>query len=296
MGTGSQGLTGPKIGIMISVSRQAELEPEEVSALNRALADYYARPPDSYYAIADQAATQYQPNLAPFHCDLVSRVGSGQRVLELGCGSAHLCPQVEARGGIYTGIDHSADLLRKNRERFPRARFFAIGTEVHDTFDIVASLYTIEHVVDPSSYLETMWTFCKPGGLIAVICPDFVEGPDFPPSFYYGKTPRRLREKLASFSIADLVGHLVDLYWFAPRWKARALKSPPGAFWINTSPSELKGLIHGIDTDAVHLPRMTDIAWWFEQRGATIVATSKTLPDVPADVLRYNCYVLARKP
>jgi SAM-dependent methyltransferase len=281
---------------MISVIRYTELQPEEISALHRALADYYADPPNSYYEIADQAAAQYQPDLMPFHCDLVSRLSSGLRVLELGCGSAHLCPQIEARGGIYTGIDHSVELLRKNRDRFPRARFFAIGTEVRDTFDIVASLYTIEHVVDPSSYLESMWKFCNPGGLIAVICPDFVDGQGFPPSFYYGKTPRRLREKLASLSIADLIGHIVDLFWLAPRWKARARSSQPGAFWINTRPAELNDKVHGIDTDAVHLPRMTDIAWWFQQRGATIIATSKTLPDVPADVLRYNCYVLARKP
>lgn len=257
--------------------------------------EYYANPPDSYYEIADQAATQYTLELQPFHCDLAGRVEPGMTVVELGCGTAHLCPFVEARGGVYTGMDYSKELLDRNRRKFPRGRFLSIEADPTEHFDVVASLYTIEHIVDPTEYLERMWTLCKPGGLVAVICPDFVDGEGFPPSFYYGKTPRRLRKKLASLAIADLIGHLLDLYWFAPRWKARARSSPPGAFWINTHPSELKGLVHGIDTDAVHLPRMMDIAWWFQQCGATIIATSKTLSDVPADVLRHNCYVLARK-
>ena len=55
---------------MISVIRQAELHPEEISALHRTLVEYYARPPESYYEIADQAATQYQPDLAPEECSV----------------------------------------------------------------------------------------------------------------------------------------------------------------------------------------------------------------------------------
>ncbi len=280
---------------MISIIRQSELSATEVSALENSLTVYYAKPPDSYYEIADQAATQYQPELMPFHCDLVSRVRPGLQLLELGCGSAHLCPQVEANGGHYTGIDHSVELLQRNRERFPHARFFQIGTDVAETFDIVASLYTIEHVVDPASYLATMWNFCKPGGLLAVICPEFVNGEGFPPCIYYGKSPRRLRAKLASFSFLDAARHLLDLYWLAPRWKSRARVAPQGAFWINTRPAELEGAVHGVDTDAVHLPHVGDIAWWFRQRGATILATSGSLPDIPPAVLWHKCYVLAYK-
>ncbi len=280
----------------IRIYRHAELSEEDRAALQQELADYYANPPESYYAIADQAATQYQPELMPFHCDLATRVLPGMRVLELGCGTAHLCPQIEAAGGHYTGMDYSSELLEKNRRRFPQAVFHPTGTDLQEQFDLVASLYTIEHVVDPPAYLERMWSFCKPGGLLGVICPEFVEGDCFPPSFYYGTTPRRLREKLQSLALFDVALHLIDLKWNAPRWKARAQSAPPGAFWINTLPSELKGKIHGIDTDAVHLPRRQDIEWWFQQHGAEIVATSKTLPGVASEVTQFNCYVLARKP
>jgi SAM-dependent methyltransferase len=282
--------------VTIEIRRLREVDREAIALLQSKLVAYYSNPPASYYKIADQASDKYEPAIQPFHCDLVSRVKPDMSLLELGCGSAHLCPFVKAAGGCYTGMDHSAELLRINQERFPRARFLQIGTKPHAEFDIVASLYTIEHIVDPPSYLENMWNFCKPGGLIAIICPDFIESPDFPPSFYYGKTVRRFREKVKLFSLLDAWWHLIDVFWFARRWKRRAQSSLPGAFWINMRPRIFAGANYSIDADAVHLPRLKDLVWWLERRGATIVTTSVTMPNVDASVLRYNCYVLARKP
>lgn len=282
--------------VSIRVCRLAEVSPDVISGLSSNLQRYYSTPPAAYYEIANQAADQYTPAIQPFHCDLVSRINLDTTVLEMGCGSAHLCAYVEKAGGIYTGVDHSVELLQKNRERFPEARFFPVRAELHETFDIVASLYTIEHIVNPPSYLETMWKFCRPGGLIAVICPDFVDGHGFPPSFYYGKTPRRFREKIGALDLGDVVAHLVDLFWTAPRWKMQARAGLPGAFWINTKPRIFHGSDYSIDADAVHLPRLRDLIWWLEKRGAEIAATSRSLPGVEPSILKYNCYVVARRP
>ncbi len=267
-----------------------------MAELHRQLAEYYSHPPSSYYVIADRPALYYTPAIQPFHCDIVGRVRSGSSLLEMGCGSAHLCPFVEAAGGSYTGVDHSRELLEANRERFPHAQFFPIGTPLSRRFDIVASLYTIEHVVDPAAYLQGMWQACKPGGMMAIICPDFVDGAGLPPSFYYGKTSRRFRDKLRSFALADAFQHLLDLFWRASRWKAQARSVPPGAFWINVRPRIFDGAAYSIDADAVHLPRLTDIVWWLETQGASIVVTSRSLPNVDPSILKNNCYVLARKP
>ncbi|MBA2434088.1 MAG: class I SAM-dependent methyltransferase [Chthoniobacterales bacterium] len=264
--------------------------------LGEKLAAYYCNPPDSYYATADRAADRYVPALMPFHCDLVSRVQPNSTVLEVGCGSAHLCPQVEAAGGSYTGMDHGEKLLAQNRQRFPRARFFPLTTEIDETFDMVASLYTIEHVTDPQAYLQRLWYFCRPGGLIAIICPDFVDGDGLAPSFFYGKTARRFRNKLTSFALIDAFKHVLDLLCFAPLWKRRAQASGPGAFWINLAPRIFAGADYTTDADAVHLPRLLDLIWWLEGQGATIVETSRSLPEVDPAILKHNCYVAARKP
>lgn len=135
-----------------------------LATIRTGLAAYYLRSPTSYYATANCAAEQYSQDIQPFHCDLVSRVRPGNSVLEVGCGTAHLCRFVEAAGGLYAGIDHGVALLADNRMRFPNARFFAVGGNLRETFDIVASLYTIEHVVDPLAYLEGLWSFVIQAG------------------------------------------------------------------------------------------------------------------------------------
>lgn len=260
------------------------------------MAAFYRNPPPSYYQIADTAAQHYTPGEQPFHCDLVGRVSPGDSVLEVGCGTAHLCPHVEARGGSYTGLDYSEDLLKDNRTKYPNARFFATGTPMSDAFDLVASLFTIEHIADPPAYLELLWQYCRPGGLIAIICPEFVNCPGFAPSIFFGRTPRRLREKLKSCNLADATAHLADQKLIAPRWKRQAQAELPGAFWINLRPRILQGTEFTSDTDAVHMVRRQDLVWFFEDKRAQIVQTSALMADVPLEVARHSCYVLARKP
>ena len=280
----------------LALRRLTELSSTQIAELDAALTAFYTNPPGDYYQIADESSRHYNPEELPFHCDLAGRLFPGATLLEMGCGTAHFCPHVESRGGVYTGIDHSEALIRENRRRFPRARFQSIGHSLEGTFDVVASLYTIEHVVDPRAYLGLMWQYCKPGGLIGIICPEFVDGPGLPPSVYYGLSPRRFREKLRSFAYVDACLHLIDVKVRGALWKKRAEKSPPGAFWINLKPRVLHGAAYTIDTDAVHFPRLKDLVWHFERQGATIVQTSTKMPGIAPEILRFNCYVLARKP
>src|SRR3954469_9340678 len=135
----------------VCVRRFADVAPEELRSLELRMADFYKFPPPEYYALADRATHRYTPDLQPFHCDLLQRISPGSTVLELGCGSAHFCREVENRGARYTGMDHSAALLTDNAHRFPRARFLAIDRDPGELFDTVASLYTLEHVAQPPS-------------------------------------------------------------------------------------------------------------------------------------------------
>jgi len=280
----------------IELRRFSELSPAQVTGLELAMAVFYRNAPATYYQIADLTAQQYNRAERPFHCDLIGHVSPGMSVIELGCGTAHLCPRVEERGGIYTGVDHGDALLKQNRHRFPNARFFSVGAEVPEIFDLVASLYTIEHVVNPTAYLESLWAHCRPGGLIGILCPEFVECPCLPPSFLFGHAPGRLREKIRRLRLWDALKYVLDLKWRAPRWQAAARADTPGAFWINLRPRVLHGAEYEIDADAVHMTRLRDLVWFLKQKGAEIICTSADLPDVSPKVLRFNCYVLVRKP
>lgn len=281
---------------MISAVPKSQLSTEQAQELTQRLTSFYATSQTAYYLRAEEGAADYSPGVLPYHYDLISRVKSRMSVLELGCGSAHLCPHVLKAGGHYTGVDYGLELLAKNRARYPEGQFFPVGTPLTTNFDLVTSLYTIEHVVDPQSYLETLWEACKPGGFIAIICPDFVDGDGFPPSFFFGRTSRRLREKLRTLAWFDAGWHLLDLIWVAPRWKIRARAAALGTFWINRKPRILNGGAASVDADAVHLPRLKDLVWWLEKKGAAIVATSASIPDSGSTAARHNCYVLAQKP
>jgi SAM-dependent methyltransferase len=275
--------------------RRADISPEQIAGLEQAMASFYKNPPPGYYEKADEASRHYNAREQPFHWDLVERVFPGATVLEAGCGTAHLCPHVEARGGSYTGLDHSEILLQDNRRRFPKARFFQIGTPMVENFDIVASICVVEHVVDPPAYLESLWRYCKPGGLIAIHCPEFIDSPGFPPSIYFGRTPRRFREKVRTLDFTDACLHLMDWKICAPLWKRRARASPPGAFWINLRPRIFHCGDYSIDGDAVCMTRLYDLVWFFEQKNARIVQTSANMPGIAAGAFPYSCYVVVQK-
>ncbi len=279
----------------VNVKPLAEVSQHSRATLEEKLTSFYSTSPEAYYTEADRSLNQYTPTVLPFHCDLVSRINAGDRVFEVGCGSAHLCGHVQAAGGHYTGLDHGEKLLEQNRTRYPEAQFLSLSQPPVDTFDIVASLYTIEHVVDPVAYLDTLWSFCRPGGLIGIICPDFIDGAELPASFFYGTTARRFRTKLATFSLWDATRHLLDLFWSAPRWKAGARAAAPGMFWINQAPRIFAGAAYSPDADAVHLPRLQDLTWWIERRGGIVLDTSRSV-EAPENVLQHNCYLVARRP
>jgi SAM-dependent methyltransferase len=270
----------------IQLFPHAKLSPARLNELDQSMGAFYRRPPANYYQIADQAARRYTVEEQPFHCDLIERVFPNAKVLEVGCGTAHLCPPVEKKGGHYTGMDYSADLLTDNRQRYLNALFFEIGTDLKEQFDIVASLFTLEHVTNPPAYLELLWNHCRSGGLIGIICPEFVENPGLAPGVFYGRTPRRFREKLRTCSFIDAMNHLLDLKIRAPLWKKKALNTPPGAFWINLQPRALYAEVFRSDADAIHMARLKDIVWYFQNKNAAnsagLVTNAGGRPNHPA--------------
>jgi phosphatidylethanolamine/phosphatidyl-N-methylethanolamine N-methyltransferase len=121
----------------------------------------------------------FGPSLHPGRVQAIQRMGiaPGDRVLEVGVGTginAGLYP----RDCSVTGIDLSAPMLEKARERIARKGIrnvrllemdaadlkFATGT-----FDIVYAPYLISVVPDPVAVVREMRRVCRPGGRIIVL-------------------------------------------------------------------------------------------------------------------------------
>lgn len=281
----------------ISALRIFELvSAEEILSLTEKMRVFYLRTPPNYYQLADEARHKYNQEEQPFHCHLAQQVLPGEHVLELGCGTAHFCQAVQDRAGLYHGVDLDPQLLQENRKKWPTASFFSSEERIPGLYDMAVSLYTIEHVANPRSYLELLWSYVRPGGKIGIICPDFIDGEGIPPSVYFGITPQRLRHKFFCGRLWDATLHLYEMCVSARAWKYKARHQAPGAFWMNLDPRDLATKSHTIDGDAIHLPRLTDLSFWMRQAGGEILETSRSLAGVSASVLRHNCYLLARKP
>jgi SAM-dependent methyltransferase len=103
--------------------------------------------------------------------ELVERLPKGARVVELGCGGGAAETRRLARRFRVTGVDLSAEQLRRARERVPEAEFVqADFTEIDfeaGSLDSVAAFYSFNHV--PRDLLAPLYArvhaWLRPGGL-----------------------------------------------------------------------------------------------------------------------------------
>ena len=101
-------------------------------------------------------------------------IAPGDRVLEVGVGTGiNAC--LYPRDCAVTGIDFSAPMLEKARERFERKGVSNVrlhemdATELSfadDRFDIVYAPYVISVVPDPVAVVREMFRVCRPGGRV----------------------------------------------------------------------------------------------------------------------------------
>jgi 2-polyprenyl-3-methyl-5-hydroxy-6-metoxy-1,4-benzoquinol methylase len=78
----------------------------------------------TYFATAETVNDTWGPELKP-QWHLRGLLAPGASVLDLGCGSAHVCRHWADRGLRYTGVDWSRQQVDVNRSRYPEAQFTA---------------------------------------------------------------------------------------------------------------------------------------------------------------------------
>src|SRR5436190_9300881 len=135
--------------------------------------DFVAR---VYENIAWAYDVVFGPTLHPGRVQAIQRMSiqSGDRLLEVGIGTGiNAC--LYPRDCNVTGIDLSAPMLEKARERFARKGVRNVRLQemdaatlkfADDTFDIVYAPYLISVVPDPVAVVREMHRVCRPGGRI----------------------------------------------------------------------------------------------------------------------------------
>lgn len=92
---------------------------------------------------------------------------SGERILDLGCGTGHLTNQIAAAGAEIVGIDVSTAMIQEARRLYPSLRFeIADGCDFHfdQPFDAVFSNAAIHWMKDQEAVARSIWESLKPGG------------------------------------------------------------------------------------------------------------------------------------
>lgn len=152
-------------------------EKNKVDKLTSRMIEYY-RNNKNYYRDISFANSSWLDKNSETYRRILNEV-KGKMVLELGCGTSSILEAVgEGYMCGYTGVDFSEELISKNRERYPYAEFFALDDlgvfQSHNrVWDVVFSVFVIEHSTRPQIFLDDCLKFCRPGGRIIILCPNF---------------------------------------------------------------------------------------------------------------------------
>jgi 2-polyprenyl-3-methyl-5-hydroxy-6-metoxy-1,4-benzoquinol methylase len=104
-----------------------------------------------------------------------------KKVLEVACGRGGFATLLASRGALMFGADFSETALRIARSKTPAngARVQLAQADAQqlpyadESFDIVLSCETIEHLPDPAHALKEMRRVCRTGGLLYLTTPNY---------------------------------------------------------------------------------------------------------------------------
>jgi 2-polyprenyl-3-methyl-5-hydroxy-6-metoxy-1,4-benzoquinol methylase len=262
--------------------------------LDRRLEEYYnGKNSTEYYCAAQNANEEWLPTSS--HGILLSLLNEGDAVLDLGCGTGVVAQQVKAKKIKYTGVDWSNTAIEtalstfRNKNggaidaNFIRASIYETGLE-DKSFDVVTSMFVIEHLTRPESFIEEAMRLVRAGGILFILCPDYRRFGRMPSLPLGGSNS--LKEKITKLQVIPMLSHLT----LALYWKIRTRFIGPWAVW--TEPA----CFHGIwrpDADAVYLASRNEILKKITQNGF-IDETSYWVSKSRTKQNKLDCLIVAK--
>lgn len=92
---------------------------------------------------------------------------SGERILDVGCGTGHLTEQIASKGATVTGVDRSPEMIQQAREAHPGIHFEVMDARelaFEEKFDAVFSNATLHWIKEPERVIEGIARVSRPGG------------------------------------------------------------------------------------------------------------------------------------
>lgn len=149
-----------------------------------------------------------------------SRIKPGSRLLEVGCGDTAAAAELFKRipNLAYHGIDISLPAIHRRGLRLARAGGSGLPFR-NAIFDVVISMFTIEHTTRPDHFLDEAWRVLRPGGQLLLIAPDFLNNAMASERIGFGYETGR--EKLRNRRFIDAAVTMFDSRLRLPLQRAR---------------------------------------------------------------------------
>src|SRR5436305_7106638 len=96
---------------------------------------------------------------------------SGERVLDVGCGTGQLTHQIAERGADVLGVDASPEMIGQARQNYPRLRFAlqdAASMTFNGEFDAVFSNAALHWILDDVGAAGSMSRALRTGGRLVL--------------------------------------------------------------------------------------------------------------------------------
>jgi ubiquinone/menaquinone biosynthesis C-methylase UbiE len=139
---------------------------------------------DVWHQTVFDSAPQHQDGASPWHRIVLEYIGpvAGKHILEIACGRGGFASLLASKGAAVFGSDFSGVALKiaqqkaagEGTRRIAFAQADAQRLPYPDnSFDIVVSCETIEHLLDPVQGLKEMSRVCRMGGLLYLTTPNY---------------------------------------------------------------------------------------------------------------------------
>ncbi len=92
---------------------------------------------------------------------------SGERILDLGCGTGDLTAQLAESGAHVVGCDFSPDMIDAAQSKYPHLSFSIADAHTYrssEPFDAIFSNAALHWMKQPEQVAETIWLALAPGG------------------------------------------------------------------------------------------------------------------------------------
>ena len=185
-------------------------------------------------------------------------------ICEIGCGNANILKHYPDLAVKYTGLDFSPKIIEANRTKYPGASFMPfekanVFPVVDQQFDLVFSVFVLEHVVRPAVFLSECERILKPGGTLIIFCPDFLGRGRMTSQragFSAGTSLEKIKKGKFFDGIITLFDNRIRIPFISWKYRRQALKAP--SFFVNTRPLVFEDDFQP-DVDAVYLTYKKEI-------------------------------------